>query len=34
MNQAILDALGHYPFSSIQELARFTCIPITAVHRH
>jgi hypothetical protein len=34
IDQAILDALQHYPFSSIQELARLTCIPITTVYRH
>jgi hypothetical protein len=34
INQAILDALEHYPFSSIRELICFTCIPITTVHRH
>jgi hypothetical protein len=34
IDQIILDALEHYPFSYIRELARFTCIPITTVHRH
>jgi hypothetical protein len=34
VGQAILDALGQYPFSSIQELAGLTCIPATTVHRH
>jgi hypothetical protein len=33
IGQAILDALEQYPFSSIQELAGFTCIPTAAVHR-
>jgi DNA-binding IclR family transcriptional regulator len=33
INQAILDALEQYPFSSIQELARFICIPTKTVHR-
>jgi hypothetical protein len=33
-DQAILDALGHYPSSSIRELARFTCIPTTTIHQH
>jgi hypothetical protein len=33
-DQAILDALEHYSFSSIRELARLTCIPTKAVHRH
>jgi hypothetical protein len=32
IDQAILDALEHYPFSSIQELARPTCISTTTVH--
>jgi hypothetical protein len=32
--QAILDALEHYPFSSIRELASLTCISTTTVHRH
>jgi hypothetical protein len=32
IDQAILDALEHYPFSSIRELARLTCIPTTTVH--
>jgi 16S rRNA C1402 N4-methylase RsmH len=34
IDQAILDGLEQYPFSSIQELARFTCIPTTTVHRY
>jgi hypothetical protein len=33
INQAILDALGQYPFSSIRELAHLTGIPATTVHR-
>jgi hypothetical protein len=28
IDQTILDTLEYYPFSSIQELNRFTCIPI------
>jgi hypothetical protein len=31
-DQAILDLLEHYPFCSIRELARLTCIPTTTVH--
>jgi hypothetical protein len=34
IDQIILDALEHYPFSSIRELAGSTCIPTTTVHRH
>jgi hypothetical protein len=34
IDQAFFDALEHYPFSSIRELARLTCIPTTSVHRH
>jgi hypothetical protein len=34
IDQVILDILEHYPFSSIWELARLTCIPTTTVHRH
>jgi hypothetical protein len=34
IDQAIFDALKHYPFSSIQELDRLICIPTTTVHRH
>jgi hypothetical protein len=34
IDQAILDAINHYPFSSIWELARLTCIPTTTIHRH
>jgi hypothetical protein len=33
LDQAIIDVLEQYPFSSIQELTRFTCIPTTTVHR-
>jgi hypothetical protein len=31
IDQAILDALEHYPFSSIRGLARLICIPTTSV---
>jgi hypothetical protein len=34
IDQAILDALESYPFSSIRELAYLTCIPTTTVHWH
>jgi hypothetical protein len=34
IDQANLDALEHYPFPSIRELARLTCIPTPTVHRH
>jgi hypothetical protein len=34
IDQAILDAFEHYPFSSVRELARLTCIPTATVHRH
>jgi hypothetical protein len=34
IDQAILDILEHYPFSSIQELTRLTWIPTTTAHRH
>jgi hypothetical protein len=34
IDQAIFDVLEHFPFSSIQELARLTCIPTSTVHRH
>jgi hypothetical protein len=34
LDQAILDALEHYSFSSFQGLARLTCIPAPPVHRH
>jgi hypothetical protein len=34
IDQAILDAIEHYPLSSIRELARFTCIPALTVRRH
>jgi hypothetical protein len=34
IDQAILDTLEHYPFYFIRELARFTCIPPTILHRH
>jgi DNA-binding IclR family transcriptional regulator len=33
IDQAILDAIEQYLFSSIQELVRLTCIPTTTVHR-
>jgi hypothetical protein len=32
IDQAILDSLEQYAFSSIQELARLTCIPTITVH--
>jgi hypothetical protein len=34
IDQTIIDALEQYPFSSIQELARLTCIPTIIVHQH
>jgi hypothetical protein len=34
IDRAILDAIEHYVFSSIRELACFTCIPIATVRRH
>jgi histone-lysine N-methyltransferase SETMAR len=34
VDDAILTALERAPFSSIRELARATCLPITTVHRH
>jgi hypothetical protein len=34
IDQTILNALEHYPFSSTRELARPTCIPTTVVHQH
>jgi hypothetical protein len=34
IDQAIIDALEHCPFSSIQEPACFTCIQIAPVRRH
>jgi hypothetical protein len=34
IDQAMLDSLEQYPFSSIRELVRFICIPTTTVHRH
>jgi hypothetical protein len=34
IDQAILDALDHCPFSSIRGLTRLTCIPTTTVHLH
>jgi hypothetical protein len=34
IDQAILDTLEQYPFSSIWELAGFTFIPTTPIHRH
>jgi hypothetical protein len=34
IDQAILDALEHCPFSSIRGLTRLTCIPTTTIHLH
>jgi DNA-binding IclR family transcriptional regulator len=34
IDQAILDALEQYPFPSILELARLTCIPTTIIYRY
>jgi hypothetical protein len=34
IDRAILDAIEQYPCSSIRELARFTCIPITTILRY
>jgi hypothetical protein len=34
IDNAILNALKKQPVSSIRELAKFTCIPTTTVHRH
>jgi hypothetical protein len=34
IDQIILDSFGKQPFSSLRELAKLTCIPITPVHRH
>jgi hypothetical protein len=34
VDEAILAALGEYPFSSVQELSRFTCLPRSTVHRN
>jgi hypothetical protein len=34
VDQAILTALAAYPFSSVQELSRLTCLPRSTVHRH
>jgi hypothetical protein len=34
IDDAILEALNKQPFSSVRELAKLTCIPTTAVHRH
>jgi hypothetical protein len=34
IDQAILDAFEHHPFSSIRELALLSCIPTAIVHRH
>jgi hypothetical protein len=33
VDDAILDALQHQPFSSVGELAKLTCLPRTTVHR-
>jgi hypothetical protein len=34
IDQTILDALEQHPFSSVRELAGFTCIPTTTVNGH
>jgi hypothetical protein len=34
VDQAIVTALADYPFSSVQEVSRLTCLPRSAVHRH
>jgi hypothetical protein len=34
INQAILDTLEQYQFSSIPEIVCLTCIPTTTVHQH
>jgi hypothetical protein len=34
IDQGILDVLGQYPFSSIRDLARLTCIPTPTIYRH
>jgi hypothetical protein len=34
IDRTILDALEHYPFSSIRELTCLTCISIPTVHRY
>jgi hypothetical protein len=34
IDQTILDALEQHSFSSIRELAHFTCVPTTTVHQH
>jgi hypothetical protein len=34
VDDAILAALADYPFSSIRELSRRTCLPRPTVHRH
>jgi hypothetical protein len=34
VNQAILTALAKYPFSSVRELSRLTCVPGPTVYRH
>jgi hypothetical protein len=33
IDQEILDVLERYPFSSIRELTRLTCIPTTTIHQ-
>jgi hypothetical protein len=33
-DQAISTALADYPFSSVWELSRLTCLPRSTVHRH
>jgi transcriptional regulator of acetoin/glycerol metabolism len=33
-DDAILDTLQQQPFSSVMELAKFTCIPRSTVYRH
>jgi hypothetical protein len=34
IDNAVMDALEKQSFSSIRELAQFTCIPLSPVHRH
>jgi hypothetical protein len=34
VDQAILAALADYPFSSVRELSRLTCLPRSTVHRY
>jgi hypothetical protein len=34
VDQAVLIALADYPFSSVRELSRLTCLPRAMVHRH